>query len=179
MSELQVWFARYGGHFAVATSDAEANGMAERAGHWGLEWFAQAADTKLALWFTQGRVRAFDSISRADHVHATRYEKTNAEWTRILGKGVAQLHCPFIGGDERAVQWCASRIGLDLKPRRHAEPGASSPPAARPDALALLRELVDFVEEKDARGEPVIGGDHKMAVEFLLEFAERAKAALQ
>jgi hypothetical protein len=127
MSELHVWYERYGGHFAIATSDAEANAIAERAGHWGLEWFAQPPDEKLTLWFTQGKVRAFESISRADHVHATRFEKTHAEWVRVLGKGVAQLRCPFIDGDEQAVRWCALRIGMDLKPRHIAAAMSRAP----------------------------------------------------
>lgn len=44
---------------------------------------------------------------------------------------------------------------------------------------ALLQELLDVVDEKDERGEPTIGGDHTGAVNWLLDFAERVRPALE
>lgn len=36
----------------------------------------------------------------------------------------------------------------------------------------LLRHLLDLVDAKDERGEPIIGSDHTGAVNWLLDFAE-------
>jgi hypothetical protein len=43
------------------------------------------------------------------------------------------------------------------------------------EAVDLLRELLAVVDEKDERGEPVIGHDHTGTVNWLLDFADKVR----
>lgn len=276
MSEVHVWFSRHGLRFAIAATAQEAEVLA--GGHRSEsaepdEWFRQPADARLTIWFAQGVGRRFTSITTADAGTSTRYEKTLAEWVRVLGKGAGNLFCPFIVGDERREGWAKDRRRVDLarepieerrndpiseidmanpvhffkaiavalaasdstnwgpmktaevhriagdsemlecafigdektgksivtavtgdgpKSKANAEFFASARKVvlglvSEVDRLQtrnramkkLLEEAIEIATEKDERDEPVIGGDHKAAVEFLLEFSERAEAALK
>lgn len=46
-------------------------------------------------------------------------------------------------------------------------------------ALAALQELLDVTDERDRHGEPVIGGDHTGAVNWLLDYADRVRPIIR
>ena len=120
MEELFVWFSRYAKTFAIARSSEEAQSLFNARFHQGrdeeeVEWFKQPHDADLTLWFAQGQDRSFRTIGAADIATATRFEKTHADWVRILGKGAGMLWCPFGEGDDRRQGWIVDQGRVDLK----------------------------------------------------------------
>jgi len=74
--------------------------------------------------------------------------------------------------------WIGKHAHCDFRPAASWPAGLPGDEDAEPTATELLRELLVVVDEKDERGEPVIGHDHTEAVNWFLDFADKARSVM-